>query len=299
MKRLIVATLIYFSLAAAQSAQAQESLKFTRTEDVVYGRRFGTALTLDVIEPEKKTGAAVFYVVSGGFYSDHESIKPERYKPLLDRGYTIFAIVHSSKPRYFIPEIEEDIHRAVRFVRHNASRWGVDPNKFGIAGGSSGGQLALTIGTQGGRGNLDAKDPIDRESSAVQAVACFYPPTDFLNWSKPGEDAVTYGSNAAHQFEPPIGPKELSHENQLEVERMISPINFVTSSMAPTLIIQGNADVFVPLYQAQIFEHKCKEMGAPLKLIIKPGIGHSYSGWEKDISIFADWFDQYLLGSRR
>jgi hypothetical protein len=47
-----------------------------------------------------------------------------------------------------------------------------------------------------------------------------------------------------------------------------------------------------------IFEQKCKEVGAPFKLIVKPGADHSYPGWPKDIAVFADWFDEQLLGGK-
>ncbi len=230
-----------------------------------------------VFELEKKNGAAIFCIVSGGFFSGHHNaINPAFYKAFLDRGYTVFAVVHGSQPRYIIPEIEQDIHRSIRFVRHNAARWGVDTNKFGITGGSAGGHLSLTIGTQGGPGKADAKDPVDRESSAVQAVACFFPPTDFLNWSKPDEDWMDF--EATRQFEPAFGPKSKTHESRQELGREISPIQFVTSNMAPTLVMHGDADKLVPIYQSQIFEKKCREVGAPFKLIVKPGGNHGWAG---------------------
>src|SRR5438046_302095 len=166
---------------------------YTRTEDVIYGRKFGTALTLDVVQPKKPNGFAILFMVSGGFFSSHEAINPDMYQPFLERGYTVFAVVHGSQPRFIIPEIEKDIHRAVRFVRHNASKWHIAPDHLGITGGSAGGHLSLTMGTQGKPGDPDAKDPIDRETSAVQAVACFFPPTDFLNSREPGDDQVGVG----------------------------------------------------------------------------------------------------------
>ena len=66
--------------------------------------------------------------------------------------------------------------------------------------------------------------------------------------------------------------------------------------MAPTLVIHGDADKLVPLYQAQIFARKCQESGAPFKLIVKPGADHGWSGMDKDMKIFADWFDEHLRG---
>ena len=140
---------------------------YTRTEDVIYGGKFGTARTLDAFEPVHKNGAAVIWIVSSGLVSDHSAIRPGSDPALLERGYTVFAAVHGSRPRVIITEIYGDVHRAVHFVRTNASRWGVDPNKFGTIGGSAGGVRSLILGTQGGPGKPDAKDPVDRAGSAV------------------------------------------------------------------------------------------------------------------------------------
>ena len=124
-------------------------------------------------------------VVSGGLFSSHEAIQPAFIRPLTDRGYTVFAVVHGSQPKYTIPEIVQDMNRAVRFIRHHAKDYRIDPDRIGISGASAGGHLSLMLGTAGDAGNPDAKDPVDRESSRVQAVACFFPPTDFLNYGKP------------------------------------------------------------------------------------------------------------------
>lgn len=286
--------LIPFLVAAADSSPA-----YKRTEDVLYGRKPGVALTLDVFEPGDKNGAAILFMVSGGFFSSHEAINAKMYAPFLDRGYTVFAIVHGSQPKFQIPEITRDIHRAVRFIRHNAARWGVDTNKFGITGGSAGGHLSLTMGTQGGPGKPGDKDPIERASSAVQAVACFFPPTDFLNYGEPGEDAVGVGTLKAFQPAFFFGPTNHTAEDRQRLGAKISPINFITSNMPPTLIIHGDADKLVPIYQAQRFGEKCKETGAPFKLITKPGADHGWAGMDKDYLLLADWFDQHLRGVKK
>jgi acetyl esterase/lipase len=290
MKKLLIAFLgLTLTFVAAK---AQPKPDFTRTEDVIYGRKFGTALTLDVFQPAKPNGIGILWMVSGGFFSAHENINPGAYQPLLERGYTVFAVVHGSQPKYTITEIERDIHRAVRFVRHNAAKYGVDPNRLGITGSSAGAHLCLTIGTQGGPGEPDAKDPVDRESSAVQCVACFYPPTDFLNWSKAGDDGVGFGSTVKHQAA--FGPRSYSPEDRKSLGHEISPIYFVTAQMASTLVMHGDADTEVPVYQAKMFEKRCEEVGAPYKLIIKPGKNHGWPGMDADLRIFADWFDDHL-----
>ncbi len=299
MKKIFHVTLLGFGLVCSALLRAQEKSAFTRTEDVIYGRKFGTALTLDVFEPAKKNGAAVIYVVSGGYVSDHVSISPKLYQPLLDHGYTVFAVVHGAQPRFIVPEIIEDIHRAVRFVRHNARRWGVDPNKFGISGSSAGGHLSLVMATRGGPGKPDAKDPVDRESSAVQAVACFYPPTDFENFSQPGELIWEHVSQPTpHTPASSFGLRSATREDRLAIAKGLSVINDVTAKLPPTLVFHGDADRKVPLYQSLMFERKCKEVGATFKLIVKPGADHggAFGDHIKEMGVCADWFDAYLLG---
>src|ERR1700681_2819886 len=193
-------SLISLNLILLFTAQAQTNLDFKRTEDVIYARKFGTALTLDVFQPDKPNGVGIIFMVSGGFFSSHEAINPGFYRPLLQRGYTVFAVVHGSQPKFIITEIEQDIHRAVRFIRHNAARYGIDPNRLGLTGASAGGHLSLTMATQGSPGDEAAKDSVDRESSEVQCAACFFPPTDFLNYGQPREDAV--GVGILKQFKP-------------------------------------------------------------------------------------------------
>lgn len=292
------AAFLVLVLFFAPALLAQEKPKFTRTEDVVYGRKFGLALTLDVFQPETPNGTGVFMIESAGYVSDHAHIRffSFIYRPLLERGYTVFVVGVGAQPRFIVSEMEEDMHRAVRFVRHNASRWGVDPARFGVVGGSSGGQLALTLATQGRPGDPAAKDEVDREGSVVQAVACLFPVTDYLNWSRPDENWMDYEAN--REYAPAFGPRANDPETRQALGREISPIYFVTGSMAPALIIHGDADKVVPLYQSQAFERKCQEVGAPMKLIVKPGAGHGreFGDMSKELAMFPDWFDEHLRG---
>src|SRR5258706_7514614 len=107
----------------------------TGIRDVIYGRKFGTALTMDVIKPEKQSGIGIVVMVSGGFSSDHAwtdgMFSGDLFKPLLDHGDTLFLVVHGSQPKYVGSEICTDIHRAVRFVRTDAKEYGVDLKRLG------------------------------------------------------------------------------------------------------------------------------------------------------------------------
>lgn len=268
---------------------------YTRTEDVIYGRKFGTALTLDVFRPAAPNGYGLLFMVSGGWFSSHEGINASMFQAFLGRGYTVFAVVHGSQPRFVVPEVVSDIHRAVRFVRHHASKYGVHPDKLGILGASAGGHLSLTMGTQGGPGNPDSKDPVERESSAIQAVACFFPPTDFLNYGKPGEDAV--GVGVLKDFKPAFGPRSETEESRQIYGKEISPAYHITSKLPPTLIIHGDADKLVPYQQAELFIRKAKDLGVEhVKLVRREGKAHGWKELPEDLPILADWFDGHLRG---
>lgn len=276
---------------------------FTRTEDVIYGRKHGTALTLDVFAPPKPNGRGVLFMVSGGWFSSHAGINPAFYRPFLDRGYTVFAVVHGSQPKYTIPEVLDDIHRAVRFVKANAGKYGVAADKLGITGASAGGHLSLMQGTAGQPGDPKARDPIDRQPSGVAAVACFFPPTDFLNYGAPGN--VALGEGTLTNFRPPFefwerekGSNALKlitdRERRKEIGRQISPVTHVSAKSAPTLIIHGDADKLVPIQQAEVMVAKLKEAGVPAELVVKKGAAHGWADIVKDVATCADWFDKHL-----
>lgn len=288
---------LFLAVFSALNSFAETHAKFTRTEDVIYGRKFGTALTMDVLQPEKPNGYGIIFVVSGGWFSSHEAIKPAALQSFFDRGYTVFAVVHGSQPKFTIPEIVQDMNRSVRFIRFNAKKYGIDPDHIGVTGGSAGGHLSLTLGTQGGPGNPKAKDPIDRESSAVQCVACFFPPTDFLNYGKPGEDGVGFG--ILKGFKSAFGPLANTPEGRKKLGREISPIYFITSNMPPTLILHGDADKLVPIQQSETFVKAATDAGATAKLIVKKGRGHGWKNWTEDFAQFNDWFDEHLRGIKK
>ena len=86
----------------------------------------------------------MIFLVSGGFQSGLDKVDSERFgavvlKPFLDRGQTVFAVSHSDQPKFNVIEIVPDIHRSVRFIRVHAKDYGVDPDRLGIMGRSSGG----------------------------------------------------------------------------------------------------------------------------------------------------------------
>ncbi len=310
MKRVAVFLLVacFILGTAATLAPAAEEPAFLRSEDVIYCRKFGTALTLDVFTPRKPNGAALVYVVSGGWFSSHEAIRPAAFAEFLKRGYTVFTVVHGSQPKFTVPEIIDDMHRAVRFIRSHARDYQIDPERIGITGASAGGHLSLMIGTAGAPGDPKARDPVDRESSRVQAVACFFPATDFLNFGTKGNMLIS--RTMQPPFRAALDYRVFDNEKRLfvpvtdearvrELTRQISPITHVTADDPPTLIIHGDKDTLVPIQQAESIVARFKEVGVPAELIVRPGAEHGWPTILNDTVLLADWFDKYLLKSKK
>ena len=264
-----------------------------REQDIIYHKAEGVALTLDVFTPDKPNGAAVIKIVSGGWKSSHERVNDDYSKPYTDSGYTVFAVVHGSQPRYKVRDIMGFMHRAVRFIRYNADRWNIDPNRIGVTGASAGGHLSLILATKGGPGDPEARDPIDRVSSAVQAAAVFYPPTDYRNWAEPGDMAVGVGKQA--RWQPAFGPESESAEGREVLGRAMSSIYHITEDTAPVYIIHGDEDPIVPLFQAESFGKIARAKGVPFELVVKKGAKHGWKNRIDDEPQFVEWFDRYLL----
>ena len=159
MKRIVLSSV----LAVAIMLSAYPAKKVTRMSDVVYDHRDGAALVMDVLVPEKQNGIAVFRMVSGGWMSFNAAYyRDEDFRAFTDSGITVFLVSHGSKPRYKVPEIVDQIQKAVRYVRHNAAYFGVDPDRFGIMGASSGGHLSLSASVFG-------KDKIAEDEGSVES----------------------------------------------------------------------------------------------------------------------------------
>jgi acetyl esterase/lipase len=305
MRKLTWAPAVCWALVLLGSVplRAQDVAEPIRTRDVIYGRKFGLALTMDVFTPKKPNGLGIIHVVSGGWFSRPENVRPDTYREFLRRGYVVFAVVHGSQPKFTIPEILEDMHRAVRFIRSHAADWKIDPARLGIVGASAGGHLSLMQGMAGTAGNPIARDPVDRVSSRVQAVACFFPPTDFLHWGEEGKELNVRTLQAPFtaavdfkEFNPSRGVflPVTDEEKVRQILRQISPIAHVSADDPPTLIVHGDQDKLVPLQQSRIMLARLKEAGVPAELVVKKGVGHSMRDMIGELKTCTDWFDKYL-----
>jgi acetyl esterase/lipase len=248
--------------------------------DVVYGRKFGLALTLDIAWPAEPSGVVVLGLSSGGWQSWPEAGKPDP-KEFLRRGQTFVTVMHGSRPKFGVPEMVADIRRAIRFVRQHAGEYGVDDERLGLFGISSGGNLSLLTAAQGGDGDRGAADPVDRLSDRAQAVACFYPPTDLANFGAAGKVWLPF-------------PQPGVDGDAAAVARACSPVTYFTKAMPPTLIVHGDADELVPWQQAQQAVGRLRELGVEHHLETRPGKGHGWPDMDAEHARCAAWFDDHL-----
>jgi len=265
---------------------------FQMINGLVYGQRQSKDLTLDIVRPAKPNGFGVVLMVSGGWKSGPGSFRPWILAPLLRRGYTVFAVRHVSQPQATVMEITEDVNRAVRYVRHNARQYGVDPERLGVTGGSSGGHLSLMLATRGGPDGARPIDPVDSESSAVQAVAIFFPVTDLLNLGTSTENPGDGGP--PRSFVKAFGPNSTNLAVWKVIGHEMSPIYYVNSNLPPTLIYHGDADTLVPLDQSERFQTEARKFGRTVELVVHHGGKHGWLSMLWDIRRFASWFDRYL-----
>ena len=290
------------------TASASDSLNFSKAE-VIYGRKDGMALTMTVLTPKQNSnGKAIISVLSGNWVSSERMREgfPERTQMYIDRGYTVFGVMVGCQPRYTIPDEITDLKRAVRFIRYNAKEYGIDANKIGITGSSSGGHLSLMIATADETVIPKSTDPVDKVSSRVQAAAVFYPPTDFVNFGGPNtaetinQAALVFtGVAAAFDFKYFSDTTQTyvtitDTKKRLAIAKEVSPINAVTPDDPPVLIIHGDKDVLVPKQQSESIIAKFKEAKVPCNLIIKEGGAHGWRNREVEEKNFLDWFDKYL-----
>jgi acetyl esterase/lipase len=254
--------------------------------DVVYGHKDGLAMTLDVIKPKiNANGAAILLMVSGGWVSTWvpPAQAATRFPELLDKGFTVIAVRHGSSPKYFIPEIVEDVRRAVRFVRYNAKQWGIDPERLGVHGGSAGGHLSLMLATASDKGDPNAAEPFMRESDRVASVVAYFPPVDLRTFAR-GAVPVTPGQAfPALNFEREKAPE-------------YSPLLHVTRDDPPTLLIHGDADPLVNIDHSQRMFKALQDAGIKSEFITLPGAGHGFRGDDaaKAGAAMMKWFEETL-----
>ena len=297
----ICAATFVFASAAVSTLNADEA-KYQQVSDVVYKKVGDREIKLNLFLPLKdgapvKNAPLYIYLDSGCWYSGNPGDGGFwRWLGVLDRGCAIASVSHRPINEAPFPAPMEDVRAAVRFLRKNAEKYGLDPNNFTAGGYSSGGHLSLTLGTSDAKSVYEVGDNLD-VSGQVQHVVEFYGPTDFPlvfdRISRQAVDCIYVAFNVkkedADDLTSPI------RADLMERAKKYSPLHAVDADCAPTLILHGTDDTIVPLSQSALLFDELRKAGVRTKLIVGNGGVHDGSTvalpqeFRREVAEFLGW----------
>ncbi len=234
---------------------------YTVERDVVFATVGGESLKMDVFRPEnpiRKPVPAVVALHGGAWVSGKRSDMDPIATELAKRGVFVAASQYRLAPRFKYPAQLEDAQTAVRYLRAESKKLGIDGSRIGAVGVSAGAHLALFLGATD-----DRRDPFKDQSSRVKAVVTFAAPTDL---------SKEYPAALEPIYQMVLGKKK--EEAQEEV-RKGSPVNFVDRRSAPAFFLHGTADQVVPFAQLGLIVDRYKEHKIRHEAVAIEGASHA------------------------
>jgi len=264
---------------------------------ITYGKGGDVELKLDLARPASGKGpfpALIFIHGSGwGWWSVGRRQYCSALIKAAERGYVAVTVDHrvisvkeNDKTKYLFPAQVYDVKCAVRWLRANAKKYKIDPNRIGAVGWASGGHLALMLGLTDSSHGLEGECGNSKFSSGVQAVVSLAGPTELISLY---HEAAGFTPIVLVEF---LGgtPEEVPDQYKIA-----SPLTYVSKDDPPVLTIHGDRDISVPPKQAELLDAKMKEAEASHMLIIKKGVGQE-NFWD-DNAVW-DFLDKHLNGER-
>jgi acetyl esterase/lipase len=249
-------------LASRAPVSAREA---TVERQVTFCTVDGVELKQDVSYPPRRQRAAapaVLFAHGGawmGRWGSSDEPRPDYaarpvVRELLDGGFVVIAVYFRTSPQYRFPAHIEDLKCAVRSLRANAARYGVDPQRIGVLGSSSGGHLAALMGTADASAGWDT-GPYAGVSSRVQAVVTVGAPSDLSGPIAPHERrlALTVFGTA---------------EPGAPILRAASPVTHVSPDDPPFLLVHGERDSTVPASASRLLHERLRAAGVASSLLV-------------------------------
>ncbi len=278
---------IFALLGARMPAAAQAPLDVLVLNDIEYANPDGQHLMANMARPPGKGPfPAVICIHGGGFRAGTRQGYDGLIKRLAERGYVALTVSYRLAPKYQFPAAVLDVKAAVRWLRKNAKKYSVDPDRIGVTGGSAGGHLAQFLGVTQDVPRFDTEGGSSKVSSDVACVVNFYGPSDFTK---------SYGKSVDAAEVLPLwlgGNAQTARLRHLES----SPLYWVTPAAAPTLFVHGTEDKYVAFEQAEWIFDKMKAAGVEVEFLKLEGAGHGFQGEAAkaaDAAMFA-FFDKHL-----
>lgn len=248
--------------------------------DVTYSTLPGfRPMVVDIYMPPKKGGPKplILYIHGGGWVAGHTRHSgalanfPAVLAKLASEGFVVASLEYRLSGEAPFPAQLKDSRAALRFLKANAAKYGIDPARTGIWGGSAGGHLtALTAYSCGDTSFDNGTTPAGSE--CAQAVVSWYGVFDFAPMLKRAAESPA-----------PNGPENMLLRCKPEacdpaLVARVSPASFIDAKDPPTLLIHGEEDKVVDVAQSRIAEAALKSAGVPVESIYIPGVDHSFIG---------------------
>jgi acetyl esterase/lipase len=243
---------------------------------------------MDIVRPRDggPRHPTILLIHGGGFRAGSRNGYLAQCIRLAQLGYVAATADYRLAPKAPFPAAVHDVKAAVRYLRANAAKLGVDPDRIGTTGGSAGGHLALFLGMTGGVPEFEGDGPNRDQSSRVSVVVSMYGPSDFTK---------SYGRSVdAAEVLPLFLGGDVNHERLAHIKA--SPLYWVTPDAPPTLAIQGTKDRFVNYEQSVWIIERLLAAGVDAELETIEGADHGFKGAdaERAEKRMIGFFDRYL-----
>lgn len=251
--------------------------------NVVYDHQSDMDLVIQLITPAGGWGKkypCVVFIQGAAWYAQAVYSQVPNLMEFAKRGYVVASVQHRPSTTAKYPAQIQDIKSAVRFLRKNANRYGIDTNNLFVWGDSSGGNLSLLLTVTADQPQLDT-EAYGTESVDVNACVAYYPVTDVLRmqeFERGNWDHISENSPTGTIFG---GIKVMENP---DIVKTLSPITYVSperaAQTAPIMIVTGNSDRTVPFEQSVIMADRLEECGYDYKFYKIEGADHgSYEFW--------------------
>lgn len=265
--------------------------------DLEYASPEGIPLHLDLYLPTEAPGRlpVLVWIHGGGWYQgDKAQITPGWGETWAARGYAAASINYRLIHQATWPAQIHDCKAAIRWLRAHADEHGLDPDRVGVWGSSAGGHLAAMLGTTTEVAELEGDLGNPDETSEVQAVCAWMPPTHLLSMAlaMDNREVDTPNSVLSRLVGGPLEERE-------DVARQASPATWVTGDEPPFLIAHGDRDRTVPFQQAMVLYDALRRAGVEVELYRFEGAGHGRGPFFANAELMARveaFFARHLQG---
>jgi acetyl esterase/lipase len=273
-------------LLTATAAPAQKGPKLPDGAAVEKNIAYGThdRQKLDVYVPKGDGPFPVVLWVHGGAWQGGSKDGNNPATQFLSEGYAVASTNYRLSQHAVYPAQIHDVKGAVRFLRANAKKYKLDPDRLGTMGASAGGHLVALLGTSGDVSDLDGDVGNKDVSNKVSCVLDFFGPTDLVKLSP----SFATGNPITKLLGGTTGEKK-------ELAEKANPITFVTKGDAPILIVHGDMDKTVPHNQSELLHEALKKAEVDSTLKVIPGAGHGPGVFTADLTKeYVAFFNKHL-----